>query len=142
MTGILCEFGPNMLLANIAPHFGLFNGAITYFKGFLYLPDNLIVKLRACELRDLGIQNRIVQKSIELRGANFQSRFHILPKGSIVIAMNDTLVSCDGDMASYLQGDESVKCELLVSKKPPSVPDFVVVQVPEYAERGGVNILG
>ena len=82
---IVYEGMPLMLLANIAPQFGLFNGAITHFKGFLYLPDNLIVKLRACELRDLGIHKRIDQKTKEIRRAKLQSR----------LPLNDDLMSLE-----------------------------------------------
>ena len=42
---------PLMLLTNFAPQFGLFNGAICSFKGLLYLPNDVYVKLNPQDLK-------------------------------------------------------------------------------------------
>ena len=44
---VACKDLPILLLTNIAPQFGLYNGATLYFHGLLYLPDDLDLTLTA-----------------------------------------------------------------------------------------------
>ena len=37
---VACKGMPIMILSNLAPQFGLFNGSTCTFEGLLYLPDN------------------------------------------------------------------------------------------------------
>ena len=51
---------PLMLLSNFAPQFGIFSGAITTFKGLLYLPNNVNVKFKSQDLKKLKIKEPLV----------------------------------------------------------------------------------
>ena len=46
---LACKDIPIMLEENIAPQFGLFNGATYYFHGLLYLPDDLDVNINKAD---------------------------------------------------------------------------------------------
>ena len=49
---IAYEGMPVMLLTNIAPQFGLFNGSICKFKGLLYLPDLFSIKFKKHQIQN------------------------------------------------------------------------------------------
>ena len=87
-----------MLLSNVAPQFGIFNGAICKFKGLLYLPDDVNVKLKSQDLKKLKITDLVVQEPFDLRGGNNFSRLHQLPKGTVLVSINNQPVSCEHDL--------------------------------------------
>ena len=64
-----------MLLSNFAPQFGIFNGAICSFKGLLYLPNDVNVKLKTQDLKKLKVKSLVLQQPFDLRGGNNLSRY-------------------------------------------------------------------
>ena len=133
---------PPMLLTNFAPQFGLFNGAICSFKGLLYLPNYVYVKLNPQDLKKLKIKNLVVQQPFDLGGRGHLSRLHQLPKNTILVSINNQPVLSDDDLKINIDSRESIECQFQLPRTPPTLPDFLVVESNEYKERGGVNILG
>ena len=102
---------PIMILTNIAPQFGLFNGSICSFKGLLYLADFFSIKLKKLEVRKLEHRNGIASSPLDLRGGSFSSRLHQLPKNSILIRVNKQLPPNEEDVLSSYNDSESIECE-------------------------------
>ena len=138
---VACEDIPLMILTNIATKFGLFNGAICYFKGLLYFPDDAELHLTPDQLKDAVFKGTTLDKPIDLK-SNYQAQYHVLQKGSILVAINDTSVASYEDIMSHAQSHEPLKCIFTLPKAPPAMPDYIVVQSDAYKNRGGPNILG
>ena len=138
---VACENIPLMLLTNIAPKFGLFNGATCYFKGLLYLPDDAEVHLTSEQLKEAIFKGTTLDKSMDLK-SHYQAQYHVLQKGSIFVAVNDTPVASYEDIMSYAESHKPLKCIFALPKTPLALPDYIVVQSDAYKGRGGPNILG
>ncbi len=133
---------PTTLLQNIAPQYGLFNGAICKFRGLLYLPDNINVKLRSSDFKNMKMKNLVVQHALDLKGVGAVSQVHKLPKGSVLVTVNNRQVLSDNDAKTAFEATEAVNCQFQLPKTPPNLPDFIVIECDEYKDRGGPNILG
>ena len=59
-----------------------------------------------------------------------------------MIRVNKQLPPNEEDVLSSYNDTESIECEFQLPKSPPALPDFVVLEVEGYRERGGPNILG
>ena len=119
---------PLMLLSNFAPQFGIFNGAICQFKGLLYLPDDVNVKLKSQDLKKLKITDLVVQEPFDLRGGNNFSRLHQLPKGTVLVSINNQPVSCEDDLKKAIDSGVSTECLFRLPRAPPALPDFLVAE--------------
>ena len=133
---------PIMLLENISPQLNLFNGSICKFKGLLYLSDNITVKLRSADFRTLQVKNLVTCQELDLKGMGASSRLYKIPKDSVIVAINNMPVSSDNDIKMAFENTDKLDCEFSLSKSPPHLPDFIIIQSDEYKERGGPNILG
>ena len=131
---------PCMILSNMATQFGLYNGAICSFKGLLYLPDTVFIKLKVSEVLKLALRDKIVTHPVDLRGGNSMSRVHQLPRGSLLISMNKKIIESEDEIKVFLEGEDTILCEFQVPKTPPALPDFIVLESEEYFERRGPNI--
>ena len=99
------------------------------------------VKLKAEDLKRAKLKDRVVQVALDIRGSNFQSRFHQLPKHSILLSINKQPVLTDAEVKSFMSGDEMLDCEFKLNDNPPSLPDFILMEFENYASKGGPNIL-
>ena len=131
-----------MILTNIAPQFGLFNGSICSFKGLLYLADFFSIKLKKLEVRKLEHRNGIASSPLDLRGGSFSSRLHQLPKTSILIRVKKQLLPNEEDVLSSYNDTESIECEFLLPISPPAMPDFVYWRLKDIAKEGPQISLG
>ena len=142
LTDIVAYEGmPMMLLTNWAPHFGLFNGAIGKFKGLLYLTEYIDVKLKPAD-KKFKFKDMVVTETFDLKMGHSSSHIHQLPKGSIIITVNQQKVTSDDDIKCALKSGEEKTFRVKLPASPPNIPDFVVVEFEGYKERGGTNILG
>ena len=140
---VACEGMPIMILSNLAPQFGLFNGATCTFKGLLYLPDNADVQITKKDFQNLKLSGTTLQTPLDLPTGSYGfTQFHQLPIHSILVAINDKLVTSAEDITAAITHDTNLKCRFHLPKQPPALPDFVVVQCDAYQQRGGTNILG
>ena len=141
---VACQDIPTMLLTNIAPQFGLFNGATCYFEGLLYLPDDVDINLTKADFQKMKFFGMVLQEPYDLKSRGFASysRFHQLPINSILLNVNSIAVSSLSDVQQAIHGNTSFNCRFRLPNCPPALPDFIVVRCNEYAERGGPNIFG
>ena len=140
---LACTGVPLLLLTNIAPQFGLFNGAICTFKGLIYSHDDAEVTLHSSILKRMTFDKLELQTPIDLKSEDTPfKQFHQLPVGSILKTINCTPVTSHDDINILTVNDESVKCTFKLPKCPPTLPDFIVVECDAYKNRGGPNILG
>ena len=137
-----CSGLPLMLLENVAPSVGLFNGAQVEFVGPLYLDDELQVTISR---RDYDAKVRVdgvtLSGPVDTPHSN-RDHVHQVPVGSVILKVNG--IDLEGD-ASRL--DELVALAdpvQLVVRTPmcaPHLPEFIVVRVPSYTANGGLNVL-
>ena len=139
---LACIDVPLLLLTNIAPQLGLFNGAICHFKGLLYLPDHPDITLKTCDLKKITFNNLALQKPLDLKAhGTYYKQFHQLPVGSTLKAINGTPVTSHEEIDALVANHASVKCAFHIPKCPPTLPYFIVLECDAYKERGGPNIL-
>ena len=132
---------PIMYLRNLAPQFGLFNGAIGRFKGLLYLTEAIEIKSKPSNLK-FQYKNLTLIENYDLKSAHSVSDLHQLPKGSVVLSIDNEKINSDFDI-QRAQASDTVKIfRFKLPTFPPHLPDFVVIEIDEYSKRGGPNILG
>ena len=131
---------PLMLLTNMAPQFGLFNGAITNFVGLLYLKDDADVFINSTKLKDEMFKGTTLDMPMDL-ASTYNSQYHQLPKGSTLLAVDDKPMENFEDVKAAISCNKMVKCTFSLPKSPPAMPNFIVVQSDAYKTRGGPNIL-
>ena len=87
---LACKDIPIMLEDNIAPQFGLFNGATCYFHGLLYLPDDLDVSINKNDFDKMKFKGMALESPFDLkgRGSSKYTQFHELPFSSILVSIN------------------------------------------------------
>ena len=56
--------------------------------------------------------------------------------------LNQQMVSIDEEAFALFADNEVIECEFQLPKLPPALPDFVVLEVEGYKDKGGPNILG
>ena len=140
---VACEGMPIMILSNLAPQFGLFNGATCTFEGLLYLPDDADLDITKNDFQKLKLSGTTLQTPFDLPSRSYgYTQFHQLPIHSVLISINDKLVTSDEEITAAIAHDTKLKCRFHLPKQPPALPDFVVVQCEAYQQRGGTNILG
>ena len=135
---------PIMLLSNIAPQFGLFNGATCFFEGLLYLQDDTDLQITRQDFKALQLSEKLsLEKPFDLASRGFgYSQFHQLPVSSVLVAINGTSVTSSADITAAIAGQTQLVCRVRLPKQPPTLPDFIVVRCDAYEQRGGPNILG
>ncbi len=140
---VFCEDIPVMLLTNIAPQFGLFNGSTCYFRGLLYLPHDADINVTREDFNNMKFVGMVLQEPFDLKPRGFCSytRFHQLPMGAILLHVNGTSVSSLADVQRAINGQSTFNCRFQLPNTPPALPDFIVLKCNQYAERGGPNIL-
>ena len=89
---------PCMILSNMTTQFGLYNGAICSFKGLLYLPDTVFIKLKVSEVLKLVLRDKIVTHPVDLRGGNSMSRLHQLPRGSLMMSTHKKIIESEDEI--------------------------------------------
>ena len=132
---------PTMLLQNICPSLGLFNGAIGKFRGILYLTEQVEVRLKPKD-KKFKFKNMVLTETFDLKMSYLSSNIHQLPKGSIVMTINERKVTCDNDISNAFLSSEENRFIIKLPNFPPHIPDFIVIEFEGYKERGGMNILG
>ena len=67
-----------------------------------------------------------------------------IPVGSVILQVNDHAVNGDPQVLSTLVGASSgtVRLVFRTPRRPPHLPEFIVVRVPSYTDSGGPNVLG
>ena len=139
-----CNRLPLMLLENVAPSVGLFNGALVEFVGPLFLGDDLHVR----------ISRRDYASKVHVRGVTLtepidtphseREQVHQVPSGSVIVRVNGEDVAGDERRLAQLvaaTSDATVRLVLRTPKQVPHLPEFMVVRVPSYAAHGGKNLL-
>jgi len=132
---------PLMLLTNMAPQFGLFNGAITNFVGLLYLQDDAELSIKSDKLKDDMFKGTTLDVPIDL-DSTYNSQYHQLPKGSILATVDDKAMENFEDIKAAISSNKVLKCTFRLPKSPPAMPNFIVLRSDAYKARGGPNILG
>ena len=137
-----CSGLPLMLLENVAPSVGLFNGAQVEFVGPLYLDDELQVTISRRDYdAKVSVDGVTLSGPVDTPHSN-RDHVHQVPVGSVILKVNG--IDLEGD-ASRL--DELVALAdpvQLVVRTPmcaPHLPEFIVVRVPSYTANGGLNVL-
>ncbi|KAF0306482.1 hypothetical protein FJT64_022023 [Amphibalanus amphitrite] len=132
-----------MLLENVAPSVGLFNGAHVEFVGPLYLEDDWQVTLSSCEYRDRVRTSGVTLTTPLDTPASDRERMYQVPVGSVIVKVNGHTI--DGDehrLDELVAASSTVQLVFHTPKHPPHLPEFIVVRVPNYTENRGPNILG
>ena len=138
-----CSGLPLMLLENVAPTVGLFNGAHVEFVGPLYLNEDWQVTLTRAEYGAKVVTSGVTLALPIDTPASDRDRRYQIPAGSVIVKVNDEDVGGDEHRLSELVGTSaSVQLTFCTPKKPPHLPDFIVVRVPSYTDNGGPNLLG
>ena len=120
-----------MLLSNISPPVKLFNGALHKYVGPLYLNKVFELKVDSTKVNKC-LNNDVFVEPLPARGTTFKQ----IPVGS-------TLLSVDGNRPPTLPREKrEITIRVEMPNKPPSLPDFQVVNVEGYKECGGPNIIG
>ncbi|KAF0293569.1 hypothetical protein FJT64_008674 [Amphibalanus amphitrite] len=138
-----CSGLPLMLLENVAPSVGLFNGAHVEFVGPLYLEDDWQVTLSSCEYRERVRTSGVTLTTPLDTPASDRERMYQVPVGSVIVKVNGHTV--DGDehrLDELVAASSTVQLVFHTPKHPPHLPEFIVVRVPNYTENRGPNILG
>ena len=131
----LCK-GVNMMLCeNINPSVGLFNGAEVKYIGQIYLPKCYDLCINENTVPDVILKSGITTEAFKCR---VKSKDEYIPKGTKVM-QNDERVNYN-NMKEIPAGSE---IKLHLPENFPSLPDYLVIQVPNFDEvtGGGDNIL-
>ena len=125
-----------MLLRNIAPQFGLFNGATTYFHGLLYIPDDIAVQFSCETFKKIKLNKNIVKEPFDVnpQGYASYSRFHQLPVNAVLLQIDDISISSTSIIDQIIKDKQTFTCRFHLPDSPPSLPDFIVVRSDEYME--------
>ena len=84
----------------------------------------------------------VLTETFAINMSYYSSNIHQLPKGSIVLTINERKVTCDNDISdAFLSGEENI-VHIKLPNSPPHIPDFIVLEFEGYKERGGMHILG
>ena len=138
-----CSGLPLLLLENVAPSVGLFNGAHVEFVGPLYLNDDWQVTLTRREYDAKVMTSGVTLTApLDTPTSASESLFQV-PVGSVIVKVNGHAV--DGDqqrLSELVAASATVQLVLNTPKRPPHLPEFIVVRVPSYTENGGPNVLG
>ena len=84
----------------------------------------------------------VLTETFDLNMSYYSSNIHQLPKGSIVLTINERKVTCDNDISNAFLSSEENRFIIKLPNFPPHIPDFIVIEFEGYKERGGMNILG
>ena len=127
---IACKDLPVMLLTNIAPKFGLYNGARCYFHGLLYLPDDVQITMTKQDFMNLKIKNLLTQQphDVNVQGNASHARFHQLPVNAKLTSVDSLVVSTDDEVHSAIRHKQSFTCSFTLPNSPPALPDFIVLR--------------
>ena len=87
-------------------------------------------------------KNLTLIESYDLKSAHSVSDLHQLPKGSIILSIDNEKINSDFDIQAALASDTVKTFRFKLQTFPPHLPDFVVIEIDEYSKRGGPNILG
>ena len=141
---VACKKMPIMILTNLAPQFGLFNGATCSFEGLLYLQDEAELQITKKDFQTLHLSEKLsLEKPFDLASRGFgYSQFHQLPISSILVAIDGKSVLSLADVTAAIAELTQLNCQFRLPKQPPALPDFVVVRSDAYQRRGGPNFLG
>ena len=134
---------PMMLLENIAPSVGLFNGAQVEFVGPLYLGDDLVLNISQREYESkIHLDGLTLTAPVDTPHSN-REQVHQIPVGSVIVSVNGRDVDGDSRRVTEMIGTSNrVQLVVRTPRHPPHLPDFIVVQVPSYTANGGPNVLG
>ena len=133
-----------MLLRNIAPQFGLFNGSTCYFEGLLYISDDMEINITQHDFKRIKIKDNKIEQPFDLiaRGYSANSRSHQLPTDSILVSVDGKKVSSTADIQAEITDKPNFLCRFRLPNAPPTLPDFIVLRCDQYQARGGPNTLG
>jgi hypothetical protein len=120
-----------MLLRNIAPSIGLYNGSLHTFVGPIYNRDSIVVSLTREGLKAGELQDCITTKPIDTRGKVQQ-----IPPKSVLLSVND-VPYCKDTVDEFPSGVH-MNCKFQGPSNPPEMPDFMVIEASNYS---GPNIL-
>ena len=125
----------SMLCENINPSVGLFNGAEVKYIGQIYLPKCYDLCINENTVPDVILKSGITTEAFKCR---VKSKDEYIPKGTKVM-QNDERVNYN-NMKEIPAGSE---IKLHLPENFPSLPDYLVIQVPNFDEvtGGGDNIL-
>ena len=134
-----CPGNSIMLLQNIAPSLNLFNGSRHKFVGPLYFDRPHKVTLTVNTLKTiLDVNTLHTVKAIDTAS----NTLHQLPTKSVLKSINAVEVEKKDiklKLRSLLDDDKAV-CVFSIPSKPPALPDYIVLEVANYAKLGGPNI--
>ena len=119
-TWHFCKGSRAMLLGNINPALGLYNGVICEFVGPLYANKTIETTLKTENLNNYIKGNTFI-KQLDGQGGN------VIPKDSVVT--NRIPLQIDGEDCTQITAE--------TPQLPPALPDYMVVRVNEYAKMGG-----
>ncbi|XP_043205862.1 uncharacterized protein LOC122372571 [Amphibalanus amphitrite] len=136
-----CRGLPLMLLENVAPSFGLFNGSQVEFVGPLYLEDDLLVTISRRDFAEkVRVEGVTLVEPIDTPHSDRENVYQV-PVGSVIVKVNgnDLEGNCLDELVATA---DPVKLVLRTPKCAPHLPEFIVVRVPGYTANGGQNVLG
>lgn len=90
----------------------------------------------------MSFENSTLLCSLSLKASSAASHLYQIPKGSVLTNIDSTVVSSDNDVNSSINTEKALNCQFNLPNIPPHIPDFIVVDCDNYAERGGCNIFG
>ena len=121
-----------ILTVNINNSLGLFNGAAGKFIGPLYLPSiRYQVKSLDTILKAEIDNDKRTAKQIEVK---MENKVVQIPRGALLISLNGT------DQFTYKELQvlqEPFIAEFEIPRRPPFLPDYLVVEFEGYADKGG-----
>ena len=127
---VACQDLPMLLLTNIAPHFGLYNGATLYFHGLWYCPDDADITVTKEDFHKIKLNEMKVIRPFDLnvQGSASYSRFHQLPKDSTLLHIDGFSVTSTEEIDKTIEGKQSFTCRFKLPNSPPALPDFIVLR--------------
>ena len=138
-----CSGLPLMLLENVAPSVGLFNGAHVQFVGPLYLDDDWQVTLTRAEFDAKVVTDGVTLTDPIDTPASGRDRMYQIPAGSVIVRVNgETIGGNERRLRELVDASTTVQLTFHTPKRPPHLPEFLVVRVPFYTHHGGPNVLG
>ena len=79
-------------------------------------------------------------QNFDLKSTNNATQLFQIPQGAVLTCIDGKIVSSDNEINSIVNFGRTVTCEFALPNVPPSTPDFLVVECPQYASRGGLDI--
>ncbi|KAH3865710.1 hypothetical protein DPMN_028752 [Dreissena polymorpha] len=120
-----------MLLRNIAPSIGLYNGSLHTLVGPIYNRDSIVASLTNADLKTGELQDCITTKPIDTCGKVQQ-----IPPKSVLLSVDD-VPYCKDTVDEFPSGVH-MTCKFQGPSNPPEMPDFMVIEASNYS---GPNIL-